>query len=347
MTVRPRGDGFQADFTHKGGRYRAQFPAHQAALQWEADTIAALVAGRPLPQAPTGAAQDNTIGALTKRTVERYWKGSKNEEGASRNAQAFVDFFGSNTPVDAINSAKIDEWVMALERGGNSGSTVNRKLAALTKVLRYGVLLGMIPAVPAVERRKEGAPRLRFLTEPEATALIDLINHWGKADEALLVTFLIDTGARIGEAMKVRRKDVGEDRVTLGAMGSKNGEWRVVPLTRRLREQMPRLLTGLSDRQEVFGSRINRWGFRSMYMRAVEQLNMGGDVVIHTLRHTTASWLVQRGVDIRRVQAWLGHKSLAMTLRYAKLAPNDLFSAVEKFDTTPDTTNVVTLKRTA
>lgn len=347
MTVRPRGEGFQADFTFTGERYRAQFTSQQEALQWEADTRAALVAGRPLPKAPTGAGQNATLGALQRRTVERYWQGTKNEVGATRNSQAAVDFFGSNIPVGAIDAAKIDAWIGSLERSGNGGSTVNRKLAALTKMLRYGVLLGIIPAVPPVERRKEGAPRMRFLTEAEAAALVGLIDHWGKRDEALLVAFLIDTGARISEALRVRRQDVGEDRVTLGAQGSKNGEWRVVPLTQRLREQMPRLLTDLSDRDEVFGSRINRWGFRNLYERAVEHLNLGDDVVIHTLRHTTASWLVQRGVDIRRVQAWMGHKSLTMTLRYAKLAPNDLFSAVEMFDRGPTPDNIIPLKRTA
>jgi hypothetical protein len=43
----------------------------------------------------------------------------------------------------------------------------------------------------------------------------------------------------------------------------------------------------------------------------------------------------------------MGHKSLAMTLRYAKLAPNDLFSVVDKFEQTPTPDNIVPLKRTA
>lgn len=343
MSVRARGEGFQADFTLAGQRYRAQFPTHQEALQWEADARAAIIGGRPLPGAPTGAVASMTIKEAAQRTVERYWRGTKNEEGAQRNVEVAVEFFGANTPVSAITSAKVDEYVGELQRRGQAGGTINRKLAALSKTLRHAVRLGALPAVPSIERRKEGEPRERFLTEPEAQALIDLLAHWGKPEEALLVTFLLDTGARLGEGLALRVADVAEDRVTLGAGGaSKTGEWRVVPLTRRLREA----LGGIKYHQRtdrVF--HINRYTFTKLYGRAVDHLKLGDDVVIHTLRHTCASWLVQRGVDLRRVQAWMGHRSIQTTLRYAKLSPTSLFEAVSVLDDKP--TNVVPLRRPA
>ena len=54
----------------------------------------------------------------------------------------------------------------------------------------------------------------------------------------------------------------------------------------------------------------------------------------HCLRHTFASRLVMAGVDIRTVAELLGHKTLAMTMRYAHLAPDHQLAAVEKLDTT-------------
>jgi site-specific recombinase XerD len=47
-------------------------------------------------------------------------------------------------------------------------------------------------------------------------------------------------------------------------------------------------------------------------------------IVPHCLRHTCASRLVRGGIDIRRVQMWLGHQTLQMTMRYAHLATHDL-----------------------
>lgn len=343
MTVRPRSGGYQADFTFKDQRYRAQFPTEQQALSWEADTRAALIAGRPLPSAPTGAMGEvpgaMSLEKLMEKTIERKWKGTKNELGASRNAQQAVSFFGANATVaEVFTPLKIDDYIGHLMKLGDSGSTINRKLAALSKMGRHAITLEQLKAMPQIERRPEGEARERFLLPKEADALIALLKHWGKEVEAQFVAFLLDTGARVGEALALRVRDVGEDRVTLGAVqqiGSSKTGWRVVPLTDRGVADLAALVRGLSDAEAVFGSRINRYTFAKLYAKAVDHLNLGDDVVIHTLRHTCASWLVQRGVDLRRVQVWMGHKSIQTTLRYAKLSPTSLFEAVDVLNNPP------------
>ena len=50
--------------------------------------------------------------------------------------------------------------------------------------------------------------------------------------------------------------------------------------------------------------------------------------VPHALRHTWASRLIQRGVSLRVVQEWLGHKTITVTMRYAHLSPKSLLAAV-------------------
>jgi site-specific recombinase XerD len=52
----------------------------------------------------------------------------------------------------------------------------------------------------------------------------------------------------------------------------------------------------------------------------------------HCLRHTFAGRLVMAGVDIRTVQELLGHKTIAMTVRYSHLAPKHILAAVERLD---------------
>ncbi len=66
--------------------------------------------------------------------------------------------------------------------------------------------------------------------------------------------------------------------------------------------------------------------FRAVWHKAKAEIGLGGDeeLVPHTLRHTCASRLVRGGIDIRRVQMWLGHQTLQMTMRYSHLATHDL-----------------------
>jgi integrase len=70
--------------------------------------------------------------------------------------------------------------------------------------------------------------------------------------------------------------------------------------------------------------------FRAVWNSAKDEVGLGSDpqVVPHILRHTCASRLVQGGIDMRRIQMWLGHQTLQMTMRYAHLATNDLDSCV-------------------
>jgi integrase len=71
--------------------------------------------------------------------------------------------------------------------------------------------------------------------------------------------------------------------------------------------------------------------FRSAWETSVSRAKLK-NVRFHDLRHTFASWCVQRGATLQEVKDLLGHSSLAMTLRYAHLAPEHLRTAVSRLD---------------
>jgi integrase len=95
-----------------------------------------------------------------------------------------------------------------------------------------------------------------------------------------------------------------------------------VPLTHRVRE-----ILGSMERTKFgpFG-KIKQYQFRAVWHEAKAAIGLSTDseLVPHCLRHTCASRLVRGGVDIRRVQMWLGHQTLQMTMRYSHLATHDL-----------------------
>ena len=213
----------------------------------------------------------------------------------------------------------LDQLIGKLRKRGNSNATINRKMAALSKLLRKAYKMGDVYSLPEFKREKEKAGRIRFLDRDEEEMLFSEI----RAQNELyyrFCTFLVDTGARLSEGTDLRWGDLNAHRATFWV--TKSGRSRSVPLTHRAAAAI-----AASDRRFPGPfSEIDQQRFRIAWHNAKDAVGLGDDkdVVPHVLRHTCASRLVQGGIDIRRVQMWLGHQTLTMTMRYAHLASHDL-----------------------
>lgn len=255
---------------------------------------------------------------LLKRYVDHLW-----EQGSHRyNVTAFIQelheiMFGAEFTV--FTEEMVDRLIAALRKRGNSNATINRKMAALSKLLRKAYKMGDIHSLPEFKRQKEKAGRIRFLDPAEEVRLFSNIAVRNELYGRFCI-FLVDTGARLGEGINLRWADIRKGRVTFWI--TKSGKSRSVPLTARAQGAIKK-----SDRSKCGPFEgIDQGQFRVVWNKAKEEIGLGtdGDVVPHVLRHTCASRLVQGGVDLRRVQTWLGHQTLQMTMRYAHLASHDL-----------------------
>ncbi len=225
----------------------------------------------------------------------------------------------------AFDQNTLDSLIGTLRQRGNSNSTINRKMAALSKLLRKAYKMGDIHSLPEFRRQKERAGRIRFLERDEEARLFAAIRSRSE-DAYRLSVFLVDTGCRLGEALGLIWNDIQSHRVSFWI--TKSGRSRTIPLTERAREAV----TFSTDGRRPKGpfAMLDQPHFRAIWNEAKAEVGLGADtqVVPHILRHTCASRLVQGGVDIRRVQMWLGHQTLQMTMRYAHLATNDLDGCV-------------------
>ena len=144
----------------------------------------------------------------------------------------------------------------------------------------------------------------------------------------------VNTGLRRGELLKLRWRDVELSRqmLTVRGAGAKTGQTRHVPLNSEAIQVMKAWRPmALEPEWCVFvGSESSKplvaikkgWA-------AVLKAAKVKSFRFHDLRHTFASKLVMAGVDLNTVRELLGHKSIAMTLRYAHLAPEHKAAAVE------------------
>jgi integrase len=236
-----------------------------------------------------------------------------------------IDEILSGQRFSAFSQETLDELIAALRKRGNSNATINRKMAALSKLLRKAYKMGDIHSLPEFRRQKEKSGRIRFLERDEEERLFSAIRARDENAYRLAV-FLVDSGCRLGEALGLIWNDIQESRVSFWI--TKSGRSRTIPLTARAKQVLMPQADGPRGKGPF--SMLTQPQFRAIWNEAKVEVGLGTDdqVVPHILRHTCASRLVQGGIDIRRVQMWLGHQTLSMTMRYAHLATHDLDGCV-------------------
>lgn len=317
--IRRRGSSFQANIMVNGVRRTATLPTRKEAEEWRVDARRALVAEAASPVGWT-------LAEAFDKTMSVTWGGTRGEASAVINGRAALDHFGPEALLSTIDVAALDGYVAALQAKGNSDGTINRKLAALSKIMTVALDRGALDRKPKFPRRREAKGRVRFLSDREEADLLHILRQWGRDLEADLVTVLVDTGLRVGEALRLSNQDVDHQRRLVTVWENKADLPRTVPLTTRAAAV---LAARAREHGPLFP--ITKHQFRHTWERARGHMGLLDDqqFVPHALRHTCASRLVQRGVPIKMVQEWLGHRTLTVTMRYAHLSPANLLDAVK------------------
>lgn len=229
------------------------------------------------------------------------------------------------------------------EERHNHIRTRNQRLAVLHTFFAY--LAMQIPEmlveaerVAAIPTKRVAPPETLFLEREEIDNLFARLPSTGTyalRDHALLL-FLYNTGARVQEVADLRAANLelaSQPRVHLHGKGDK---WRVCPLwerTARLLEQLQAEQAGQGGaNRSVFTSAQGRPLTRSGIYKIVRRHTMHlakkradaslAHVSPHVFRHTTAVHLLEAGVEINVIRAWLGHTSLDTTNRYAEININ-------------------------
>jgi len=283
-------------------------------------------------------AQLLTLSAAVDRMFEEEdWHMIRTGNQVRARMEVVFSVLGKDTLLSAIDDSGIKRVVAHLRGLGLEESTVNRYRAHLKTLLITAYRKWKaIPGVPYIQITNEPNGRLRFFSHDEETAILDLLRagtpqraqrviSWNPYPEAAdLFTVLVDTGMRLMEAVSMESRDVNMATNLIHIWKNKADKPRSVPMTDRVRA----IVGARLGRERIFlftdQKQINRvW---RMLRKALPWL---ADAVPHTFRHTTASRLVQNGVDLYVVQKMLGHSTIRVTEKYAHLAPGNLKVAVD------------------
>ena len=335
MAIYQRGKSYYYDFVHKGQRYTGCIgPVSRTVAKEEEHRKKTEVIEQRLN--PAKARKSPRFEAFAEDYLE-WSKANKKPRSYERDGTSLVALraYFSGRNLSDINPWLIEKYKKERKEKGKSNQTVNLELACLKAIFSKAMIWKKATENPVkqVKMLRVNNTRVRFLDEEEEPRLLAEC----QAHLRDLVVTALHTGFRRNELLSLRPEDVDLvlGLVSVRAGYAKNGEGRTVPITGTLREVLGRL----SKESEATGS---SYLFRNCYGEPYRSIRTGfehaaqragiKDFHFHDLRHTFASRLVMAGVDIRTVQELMGHKTIAMTLRYSHLSPDHKRKAMETLE---------------
>lgn len=258
-----------------------------------------------------------------------------------------------NLPVQNLAPAHVEKIISKARSACRSAATLRYIITVISqiwsKACLHSIASGESPC-RKVKKPRQDNRRMRFLTPQEAQLLLeDLALHSKDMRDICMVSLY--TGMRAGEIHSLTWGNINFDANTIEVIDTKNKTNRYAFLTHEIKDMLLARKNTQSATELVFPGRDGkkrRW-VGSSFDRAVKRLgfnntgkhitNANGEikalqitdrrkkVVFHTLRHTFASWLVQKGVPLYTVAQLMGHSAIEMTMRYSHLAPDSLRSA--------------------
>ena len=252
-------------------------------------------------------------------------------------------------PMKNIKPINLQKIKHNMEKEGRSPRSISYALDVIRQVFNFANNNGLIN-VPSptkgIKKPKQDNKRYRFLTVDEAENLLSALK---RRSQSLYEMSLISLhcGLRAGEIFSLTWSDIDLDNDRLILVDTKGGKNRYPLMTSEVKALFIAKEKGMKD-DLVFPDRNGnqRKAISRLFKQIVDDIGLNdgisdrrNKVVFHTLRHTYASWLVQRGIPIYDVSKLLGHSSVSMTERYSHLSPSNFENSVKVIESMSNKNN--------
>jgi len=253
--------------------------------------------------------------------------------------KGFMEFLGE-TPLEKVDYLVLRKYLAKLKERNLISKSINRHLSSLRSFFKFLVKESYLKANPAsgLSSPKQEKHLPIFLTEEEVNKLINAVGPKDEAefrDKAIMETFY-STGIRVSELVGLNIDDVDFIGGIVKVLGKGRKE-RLVPIG----EQALSSLRNYLDKRKKYrdddalflnknGKGIGCRGVRNIIYKYIKIASVKLGVSCHTLRHSFATHLLDRGADLRSVQELLGHANLSTTQIYTHLTTEKLKRVYDK-----------------
>jgi integrase/recombinase XerC len=252
---------------------------------------------------------------------------------------------GSAPAAESITTLDLRGYVAALHEAGYAKTSIARHLASMRSFFRFGQRDGWTKSNPAKPLRNPRKPRdlPHFLSSEDVGKLLEAPpanRPFGLRDRAMLET-MYSAGLRVSELVGLNDDDVDKSAGIVRVRGKGRKE-RLAPVGSYAHKALARWLDERKLAESLrkspsppiftnkFGKRLTTRSVGRLLEKHIETAGLDRRTTPHTLRHSFATHLLDRGADIRSVQELLGHKSLGTTQIYTHLSTANLRKVYEK-----------------
>jgi integrase/recombinase XerD len=307
----------------------------------------------------------NAIGHFVSGYFSTHERSNKTRTAYTSDLEQFGAYAGNQLEVISLSGNLIEEWAAHLRKEGYAPASMRRKMVVLKVFcsywLRQGLLnespfwrvklsLGRIEQLPRALSESEMQGLLTHATRPEVTVLRkgsvisrgstprSSSREYRQIRNLALVDLLFATGMRVGEVSSLNIDDFLSNELVFRVKG-KGGRGRLayvvddqtIQIQNRHVEARLRLI---SESPALFlnaaGQRLSTQGIANIIAQVRRDAGIERHITPHMLRHTVATLLLRNGMDIRVVQEFLGHASIATTQRYTHVVKEHLIGELKK-----------------
>ncbi len=262
-----------------------------------------------------------------------------------RDIRQLSEYLQENTAHNllTVSEAELGEYISALKMQGKSVSTISRCIASVKCLYMHLCIRRVLVNNPSLhltsEKQEHKLPEI--LTEEETELLLSqpkCIDTKGYRDKAML-ELLYATGIRVSELIALNKDDVNLEKATV-TCGTPE-KVRTIPLPERSTEALenylmlvrPQMIPSEEESAlfvNISGERMSRQGFWKIIKYYASQAGIRKDITPHTLRHSFAAHLLERGADVKTVKELLGHSDVASTQVYSSLLKASIADAYKQ-----------------
>jgi integrase len=277
-------------------------------------------------------ASEPTLREALRRYGEEVTPEKKGHEQEGRRICAWQERPVAKLKLSQLTAAHFVEFRKERIAEGRAGNTIRLDLSLISNLYKIAKIEWGMPylqnPIALMRKPKAGKGRDRRLTADEMERFTHALDQCRNPLIPAVAKFALHTAARQGEILRLRRDQVDAKRRLMILRDTKNGDDRVVPLSKEALDIVQARLRQPDDGPRVFPT--TRDAIACAWRRILKRAAIE-DFRFHDLRHEATSRLFERGLSIMEVQRITGHKTLAMLIRYTHM---DVSRIVERLDAT-------------